>query len=166
MVVNGAYIFVGGPIQNAIGQDGSFCARTRFAIERSIAGLRHRGYKVLSAHLYENFGEMDMCGKCQEVCSRDFQWMRQCDLFVAVLPLDRGGNVICSSGTSVELGWASVMGKPIVLVCDPEAKYSHLVIGLDAVARVAKIDINGRDFDTALCGAVAAMLGLPELADL
>jgi nucleoside 2-deoxyribosyltransferase len=101
--------------------------------------LRRQGHKVLSAHLYENFGEMDVSGRVQEVCSRDFQWMRQCDLFVAVLPLDRDGNVICSSGTSVELGWASAMGKPIVLVCDPEAKYSHLVIGLDAVARVATV---------------------------
>ncbi len=159
-----ACVFVGGPIQNAIGPDGSFHAATRSTILTVIAALRNRGHRILSAHLFENFGEMDVSGQYQEVCHRDFQWMRQCDLFVAVLPLDGAGNVICSSGTAVELGWASAMGKPIALVCDVSSRYSHLVIGLDAVARVAKIDINRLDLDAALCRAVADLLGVTEPA--
>jgi nucleoside 2-deoxyribosyltransferase len=152
-------VFVGGPIQHAIGPDKVFHAPTRSVIETSTAVLRDHGYRVLSAHEHENFGEMDVSGKFQWVCSRDFQWMLQCDVFVAVLPLDENGKAIYSAGTSVELGWASAMGKPIVLVCDPAPIYSHLVIGLDAVARVTKVDINRADLGSALCDAVGTLVG-------
>ena len=84
--------------------------------------------------------------------------MLQCDLFVAILPLDADGNVIHSGGTSIELGWASAMGKPIILVCDPAPKYSHLVIGLDAVAKLTKIDINRLDLAVALCDTIRMIL--------
>ena len=152
-------VFVGGPIQHAIYPDGAFHALTRSAIETAIDGLRSQGYQVLSAHEHENFGEMDVREKFQEVCFRDFQWMQKCNVFVAILPLDENGKVVHSAGTSIELGWASAMDKPIVLICDPAPIYSHLVIGLDAVTRVAKIDINREDMDSALCDAVAALLG-------
>lgn len=151
-------VFVGGPIQHAFDLDGVFHVQTRSAIELSIASLRDQGYRVLSAHEYESFGEMDVSGKFHEVCSRDFQWIRRCDVFVAVLPLDENGKVIYSAGTSVELGWASAMGKPIVLVCDPAPIYSHLVIGLDVVTRTSKVDINRVDLGSALCDAVASLL--------
>ena len=152
-------VFVGGPIQYAVKSDGSFHAGTRGAIERVIASLADAGHEVLSAHVYENFGEMDVSGMFQQVCLRDHLWMRQCDVFVAVLPLDQDGNVIHSAGTSVELGWASALGKPIVLVCDTEPKYSHLVIGLDAVARVIKVDIDHEDLGDAVSRAVIGLLG-------
>lgn len=154
------WVFVGGPIQKAVSPDGSFHALTRSAIETAIDGLRKRGYRVLSAHEYENFGEMDVSKKFQEVCSRDFQWMKQCNVFVAVLPVDENGKVVYSTGTFVELGWASAMGKPIVIVCDPAPIYSHLVIGLDAVARVKKIDINRKDLGSTICCAVALLLDI------
>jgi nucleoside 2-deoxyribosyltransferase len=158
-------VFVGGPIQHAIDADGGFHAMTRHRIETAIATLRSRGYRVISAHQYENFGERDVSGRFQDVCSRDFQWMRQCDIFVAVLPLDGNGKVIHSASTSVELGWASAMNKPIVLICDPSPVYSHLVTGLDALARVAKIDINRGDMGSVLCDTVAALLSAaPEAA--
>ena len=157
-------VFVGGPIQHAINAEGVFHALTRSTIEAAIASLRSRGYRVISAHQHENFGERDVSGKFQDICSRDFQWMRQCDIFVAVLPLDGNGKVIHSAGTSVELGWASAMNKPIVLICDPSPIYSHLVIGLDAVARVAKIDINRGDMGSLLCDTVIALLGATPAA--
>jgi hypothetical protein len=162
-IIRDHIIFVGGPIQHAIRRQGSFHAPTRLKIETVIAGLRNGGYKVRSAHEYEDFGRMDVNGKSREVCSRDFRWMRQCDLFVAVLPVDEGGAVIHSAGTMVELGWASTMEKPIVLVCDPSQLYSHLVTGLGAVAPVAKIDINLPDLVSDVCGAVAGLLRTDKL---
>ena len=158
MLAKQVCLFVGGPIQYATRSDGSFHGETRAVIERIVAALVERGHKILSAHLHERFGEMDVSGKFQEVCSRDYRWMLQCDLFVAVLPLDGKGNVIFSSGTSIELGWASAMGKPIILVCDPAPKYSHLIIGLDAIANVIKIDINRTDLTAAVCDTAVRML--------
>jgi hypothetical protein len=147
-------VFVGGPIQHAIGLDGCFADGCRTVIERVISGLTAEGHKIFSAHLTERFGEMDVSGKFQEVCARDYRWMRQCDVFVALLPLDANGDVIVSNGTSVELGWASAMGKPIVIVCDSAPKYSHLIIGLDAIARVVKVDIGRPDLAAAVCDAI------------
>ena len=162
MPVKPTCVFVGGPIQHAIGADGCFDDGIRRVIERVISGLVEQGHKVLSAHLHERFGEMDGRGKFQEVCARDYRWMRQCDAFVAVLPLDANGNVVVSNGTSVELGWASAMGKPIVIVCDPAPKYSHLIIGLDAIADVVKIDIDRPDLAAAVCEAIGQFLSRSE----
>ena len=160
--------FIGGPIQHATRPDGSFHAGTRTIIEQVIAAVGGLGHKVLSAHVHERFGELDVSGKFQEVCSRDYRWMLQCDLFLAVLPLDETGSVILSSGTAIELGWASALNKSIILVCDPAARYSHLIIGLDAIADVVKVDINRNDLPTAVCEAVAQALGrrrLPGIAE-
>ncbi len=157
-------VFVGGPVQNAIGLDGVFNAEIRHLIESVLKALKKANYRIISSHVYEDFGKMDVSGKFREVCARDYQWMRECDLFLAILPLDSTGEVISSSGTSVELGWASAMEKPIVLVRDPAPKYSHLIAGLDAVTQVTEVYINEKDFEAVLCYAVAQILK-QELGD-
>lgn len=157
-------VLVGGPIQNAIGLDGVFNAEIRHLIESVLKALKKANYHIISSHIYENFGEMDVHGKFREVCARDYQWMRECDLFLAILPLDSNGKMICTSGTSVELGWASAMGKPIVLVRDPAPKYSHLIAGLSVVTRVTEVYINEKDFEEVLCYTVTQMFK-QELAD-
>ena len=151
-------IFVGGPIQNAIGLDGIFNIQVRNLIETVLKILKKANYRILSAHTYENFGEMDVSNKFQEVCARDFQWMKECDLFLAVLPLDSKGEVISSSGTSVELGWASAMRKPIILVRHSAQKYSHLIAGLNVMTHVAEVYINEKNFEVVLCHAVDSCL--------
>lgn len=148
-------VFVGGPIQNAIGPDGVFYTEVRQLIESVLEVLKKANYRIISSHIYEDFGKMDVSGKYQEVCFRDYQWMRECDLFLAILPLDSEGKVISTSGTSVELGWASALGKPIILVRDPAPKYSHLVAGLDVVTQVTEVYINEKDFEMVLCNAMA-----------
>jgi hypothetical protein len=42
----------------------------------------------------------------------------------------------------VELGWASAMAKPIVLVLNPGVSYSPLVMGLDKVTAVRTVELN------------------------
>lgn len=154
-----ACVFVGGPIQYAVDTtSGKFDPPTRNAIEECITALTSRGIKVLSAHLHENFGEIDVSGMSLEVCTRDFAWMGRCDAFVAVLPLGASGEPIPTAGTSVELGWASAMGKPIVLVCAQTQNYSHLVIGLEAIAPVKRIDIHRPDRGDAVFQAVIGLL--------
>ena len=157
-------VFVGGPIQNAIGPDGIFNVEIGHLIKSVLKALKKASCHIVSAHVYENFGEMDVRGKFQQVCARDYQWMRECDLFLAILPLDSHGKAIYTSGTFVELGWASAMGKPIVLVRDPAPKYSHLIAGLDAVTRVAEVYINEKKFEEVLCQTVTQMFK-QELAD-
>lgn len=151
-------ILVGGPIQNAISIDGVFDMEIRHLIECVLKALEKANYHVLSSHVYENFGGMDVRGKSREVCARDYQWMQECDLFLAIFPLDSKGNAISTSGTCVELGWASAMGKPIVVVRDSAPKYSHLIVGLDAVTQVTEVYINEKNFEMVVCHAVAQIL--------
>jgi nucleoside 2-deoxyribosyltransferase len=158
MVESMSRVFVGGPIQKAINRTGAFDTEIRQVIETVLDVVNKANYQVLSAHVYERFGEMDVQGQFREVCARDYKWMQECDLFIAIFPLDSHGKAICTSGTSVELGWASAMGKPIILVRDPAPKYSHLIMGLDVVTQVMEVYINEQDFETLLCQAMTQML--------
>lgn len=133
-------IFVGGPIQYAISGEGNFRKELRNLIEKIITDLLSAGHTVLSAHRYENYGEMDVTNKQAEVCARDFAWMNDCDLFVAVLPGDEDGFPVRSDGTCVELGWASSLGKKVIILRSSATQYSHLVAGLAAIANASFVD--------------------------
>lgn len=134
-------VFVGGPIQYALGPNGEFDARLREIQDTVITILQDAGFRLLSAHRFEMFGEMDTVGREHEVCARDFTWMRQCDIFVAVLPCDHVGTPVRTDGTCVELGWAAALEKPIIVINSAGGEYSHLVAGLGAVASVHHVDI-------------------------
>lgn len=67
----------------------------------------------------------------------DFAEMRRCDLVIAY-----PGQ---SCGVAVELGWASALGKQVILLLDADSEYSPLVAGLntlpDLVVDVVKIRV-------------------------
>ncbi|MDX6648236.1 MAG: hypothetical protein QOJ97_187 [Solirubrobacteraceae bacterium] len=153
-------MFVGGPIQNAMGANGRFDAALRRTIECALDALEQDGFRVFSAHRVERFGDEDVTGRSGQIATRDFGWMNACDAFVAMLPGDVDGTPYRSEGTCIELGWASAMGKPIILVTTPHATYSHLILGLGAVARVAWLTAAELQQDpTALAAVVHRALG-------
>ena len=133
-------VFVGGAIQYALGDEG-FNQGLKDLIERTIKNVEDDGYDILSAHRYENYGEMNVTDREKWVTQRDYNWMKECDYYVAVLPEGPDGKPIRTDGTHIELGWAAAMEKPIVIVRSPEPtmQYSFLVAGLDAVADVQYI---------------------------
>jgi nucleoside 2-deoxyribosyltransferase len=134
-------IFLGGPIQHAMEEPNKFCHQTEAAISSAIGHLRAAGFTVLSAHAFEEFGRLDMDGKSREVTKRDFQWMHECDVFVALFPpSNRENGLFRSDGMCVELGWASALAKSVILVRPSEAKCSHLMNGLDALTQVMVLD--------------------------
>lgn len=134
-------IFVGGAIQHATTLKNTFNQDIRDLLEFVICELEKNSYKVLSAHRYESYGKLDVSNQEIMVCKRDFGWMKECDLFIAVLPEGRDGYSIRTDGTCVELGWASSMKKPVVILTSENTKYSHLIKGLPAVASVEFVDI-------------------------
>jgi nucleoside 2-deoxyribosyltransferase len=97
------------------------------------------GACLLSAHIAERFGEDTHAYTPAQVTTRDFQWMVASSLFVAILPCDSAGNLIKTDGTHVELGWASALGRPIIVLAPRQAQHqlSHLVKGLGTVATVS-----------------------------
>ena len=69
--------------------------------------------------------------------------MKICDVYIALLHQSYTGTFIRSDGTCIEIGWASAMKKPIILIgnnilCD---KNSHLIRGLIAITQVVFFDL-------------------------
>jgi len=83
---------------------------TFYTVELVIASLTLDGHAVLSALSTRTLERWMLAESLKQVCLRDFGWMKQCDLFIAVLPLDESQNVIHSSGTAIELGWPPLLG--------------------------------------------------------
>jgi nucleoside 2-deoxyribosyltransferase len=132
---------VGGPIRHAV-SNGALQPDVHAVITAVLAALEADGWETFSAHRAEAFGAASD-GLCSsEVAKRDFDWMRRCDAFVAVLPPGPDG-VLRTDGTHVELGWACALGKPIVALTPipvPDS-YGHLLRGLGAIARIDFVDI-------------------------
>lgn len=90
--------------------------------------FRERGFTIHNAHQREGWGRNMMT---PEECTRaDFEDIKACQWFVA-LP----GHP-ASPGTHIEIGWASALGKRIVLLLEVDKEYAFLVRGIHTVADV------------------------------
>jgi nucleoside 2-deoxyribosyltransferase len=135
-------VVVGGPIQNAI-ERGLFDKTLRLVITTVISHLERSGFTVHSAHVTEKFGSISERFTPPLVTRRDFDWISNAFAYIAVLPTNSDGRPMASSGTSVELGWASVLQIPTTIVWD-EARseaYGHLIRGLHMITPVEYVDI-------------------------
>lgn len=119
----GCRVFLAAPFTRYLkGQDFKSSAYEQITILLKL--LRSNGYDVFSAHEREGFGAALMSAP---LCTRlDFEEMNQCDVVVAIMSDD-------SYGVCIELGWASALNKPVILV-DTKGNYSSpLVEGLGHV---------------------------------
>ncbi|MET9142523.1 MULTISPECIES: nucleoside 2-deoxyribosyltransferase [unclassified Streptomyces] len=158
----GLDVFVGGPIQHAILADG-FVGQLQDAITTAIGTVTENGANVFSAHVVEKFGEETASFTPEQVSVRDFRWMRKCDVFVPVLPVQREDGILRrTDGTHVELGWATALGRPIVLITKQPVveSASHLLKGLHRVGFVQHIDFD--EFTEKPSLLVDAVLGATE----
>ncbi|MEU6482229.1 hypothetical protein ABZ858_36260 [Streptomyces sp. NPDC047017] len=141
--LTGLDVFVGGPIQHAILNTG-FVGGLQDAITTAINTVSEQGATVFSAHTVEKFGEQTAAFTPEQVSVRDFRWMKKCDVFVPILPLLDDGTLRRTDGTHIELGWATALGRPIVVITkQPFAESaSHLLKGLHRVGDVQVIDFD------------------------
>lgn len=123
-------IFLGGPIQylRLHGNSAAVIASHRDVSD----ALTAAGFEVLSAHEVEQYGEISDSFSPEEVTKRDFGWAQECDIYVAILPLDPHGVPYRTDGTHIEIGWVTAMDKKTVLMVGGNATkpYSHLVQGM------------------------------------
>ena len=97
-------------------------------LEKSRKRILQSGHSVFLAHYREKWGKNLMSA---DVCTPlDYEEMKKTD-FVIAYP----GKKI-SGGVHIELGWASSLGKPIVLLLENGVNYSPLVMGLGTVTDV------------------------------
>lgn len=112
-------IFIGCPITKYIEEDTFTNEDFKCFIEKLYSLCSIYADEVFLALKREQYGKNLMIDTCT---SLDYQEMQTSDLFVAI-PED-------SKGTAVELGWASVLNKKIILILNTECRYTPLISGL------------------------------------
>ena len=140
--MTGVTIMFGGPIQYAsrVG-DVKYDPDMREQIDGLITALEHAEYTVLSAHRSEDYGQGTVPPP-GEVTERDFRFLASCDVYVGYLPCV-GHAPFRSDGTHIELGWASAMGKPCVILYSSENahRYSFVLQGLPCLNETRFLDL-------------------------
>lgn len=94
-------------------------------LERLRTQLLAYGASVFSPHHNEAWGARWL--EPEDCTPRDFEAMRKADLNLAVL-----GNPV-APGVTLELGWASALGRSAVIIAEPDIFLPPLVIGLHRV---------------------------------
>lgn len=135
-------VFVGGPIKAAF-VNGAFDTSLRHRVDTVVRHLRDAGADVLSAHHEEGFQPLPH-DAYDGIVSRDHGWLRQCDVYVPLLPLGPDGALLPSVGTGVEIGWATLLGKPVLLLVETDRLdcYSPFLRGLPAAFRAELMDLD------------------------
>lgn len=129
-------VFVGGPFLSLINPETGVMSgadQRRFAL--LIDFFESRGCEVFNAHRREGWGR-DLMPPSE--CSRlDYEGIVTADLFVAF-----PGHP-ASPGTHVEIGWATGMRKPVLLLLEEDRYYTFLVTGLPAWTRTHILRYDG-----------------------
>lgn len=104
----------------------------RFRLETLRCSLMEMGAEVFNAHHNESWGSLWLDA---DVCTPvDFAAMLDSDVVCAIVGQPPSG------GVAVELGWASALGKPTLMVVSPGAARTPLLTGLGTVTPVEQID--------------------------
>ncbi|MGH3717729.1 MAG: nucleoside 2-deoxyribosyltransferase [Pseudonocardiaceae bacterium] len=128
-------VFLAAPFAQWLSEDGLVDPTWRDRLSMLRQGFLDAGMPVFSAHHNERWGAGWLPA---EVCvPNDFRAMETCDVVCAYL------GTPASAGVCIELGWASAMRKPILLVLDRGIKHSQMIKGLTTVTRVRELVLAG-----------------------
>ncbi|MCK4327328.1 MAG: nucleoside 2-deoxyribosyltransferase [Candidatus Diapherotrites archaeon] len=125
-------IFLAGPFTAKICPDEGAMRHDDISLVQGLISLFEvKGHEVFSAHRREDYGRALL--PPHECTQKDYEEMKSCDIVVA-----HPGNPP-SGGVHIELGWASVLGKPSILLLEHGKDYSPLVHGLGSLSEVEYI---------------------------
>lgn len=125
-------VFVGGPFYHLVdAETGRMSERDQARFIPLIEYFENLGATVYNAHRREAWGA-EFLGPLGAL-ERDFTEISASDLFIAY------PGVPVSPGTHVECGWASALGKPMILLLEKNQKHTFLVTGLPSIANVEYI---------------------------
>jgi len=124
-------IFIGGPIQY-IQNDNALKHKMRLFIDEISKAISLSGGIVFNAHIVESFGDLTENWTASAIATRDLEWMYKCDIFMAFLPKDSNGKLVRTDGTHIEIGWATVLSKKIIIIVEEDSldECSSLLQGL------------------------------------
>ncbi|AIO70299.1 nucleoside 2-deoxyribosyltransferase [Burkholderia oklahomensis] len=135
-------MFLGGPFKSLVDKHTGVMPEDSINLfRRVIDHFEDRGWDVHCAHRREHWGREFMT---PAVCTKtDYEQISLCDYFVAF------PGAPASPGTHIELGWASALGKPIVLLLEAGREYAYLVRGLDEITRIERVEYSEGRIDPA-----------------
>lgn len=133
-------VFLGGPFKGIVDESGTMRTEERARYEALIAGLESAGCHVDNAHRREGWGAAFLSP--EECTRRDFDEIASSDVVVAFPGSPP------SPGTHVEIGWASALGKPLVLLLEQDTEYAFLIQGLGTVAAVTYVELTAGEDPT------------------
>lgn len=148
-------VFVAGPFFKLVDSvTGRMPHGQRERFERLIDHFESSGCLVFNAHKREKWGEAFL--EPDEFTRLDYDEIAASDVLVAVPgPPD-------SLGTHIELGWASALGKPIVLLLERDEDYARMIYGLRRIAPTAIVQtVDGRFEMSALDEALVSVMTSP-----
>ena len=137
-------VFLAAPFKQLLDQSQTMQTADQALLIQVMTLLEKNGLVVDNAHRREAWGQAMMTP--DDCTQADFQAIAACDVLLAF------PGQPASPGTHIELGWASAMGKPIVLLLEAEATYAYLVQGLKMVGDVTYLTYH----DAASCLAVVS----------
>ncbi|WP_446038343.1 nucleoside 2-deoxyribosyltransferase [Streptomyces sp. SID1121] len=148
-------VFLGGPFKALVDADGTMDTEARTRIEAVIDRLEKEGYEVHNAHRRESWGAKFLT---PDECTRlDYDEISASTVFVAF------PGSPASPGTHIEIGWASALRKPIVLLLEEDQDYAFLVRGLHTVADVTYLTVG--DTESLVTQVIDTVNRLAERAD-
>jgi hypothetical protein len=125
-------VFIGGPFLGLVDPvTGVLPMEQRTRFSDLIDYFERRGVTVHNAHRREDWGARSL--GATEATELDYAEIAKSDLFVAY------PGAPASPGTHVEIGWASALGKPMILLLGVGHSYAFLVTGLSRIANVEYI---------------------------
>ena len=124
-------IFLAYPFSSKIPEDGLLPLDFREEICNLKCQLEKNGHTVISAHEREDWGESIL--PPNECTKLDHKEISEADILVAY-----PGNPP-SGGVHIELGWASALGKTIIVISKCNDVYSPLVVGLSEITTVINV---------------------------
>ncbi len=146
-------VFLGGPFKSLVSPEtGEMREGDKNRLMQLIHFLEDRGLRVFNAHRREGWGREFLT---PEECTRlDFEEIHSSEAFIAFPGSPP------SPGTHVEIGWASALRKPIILLLEEGREYAFLVRGLHTVGNVRYLHYKPGEDLTRLVGLELEQLGL------
>lgn len=133
-------IFLAGPFKSLVDSNTGVMSDASIGLFSVIIDyFEERGWEVHSAHRRENWGRDFMTP--DECTLQDYGEIARCDYFVAF------PGSPASPGTHMELGWASALRKPVIMLLQAEKTYAYLVQGLRQITQVESIEYNDNQID-------------------
>ncbi|MFI6394283.1 hypothetical protein ACIBHY_04915 [Nonomuraea sp. NPDC050547] len=128
----GGHVFLAAPFASWMDPEvGALQPERQLLLERLIKVVEQHGKKVYNAHRREAWGSEWMP---PETCvPLDFEGVSTAALLVAI------PGVPISGGVHIELGWASALKVPVLLLIEEGTDCSSLVVGLDSVTRCTTV---------------------------